>query len=123
MQRYPLGSRLLWLKSLAIGLYAGFEWWQGFVRTPLEKAIWGIIVLAFIGWLSADPVGYADDEGIHYRKLIGITHGQWPEVKRVEWIARDMMLRVTLRDTVVNFKYRGIAPLFGSRQRPEAVNF
>jgi hypothetical protein len=123
MPRYQLGSRLLWLKSLAIGLYVGFVWlWPGFARTPLEKTIWGIFVLVFTLW-SVGSVGYADDKGIHYRKLIRIKHGLWPEVNRVEWIAEQMTLWVTVGETVVNFKYRGIAPLFGSRQRPEAVNF
>jgi len=113
----------LWLKALVIGLYAGTEWWPGLARTPLEKEIWAIVVVAVIFWLSLEPVGYADDRGIHYRKLIRFSHVPWPDVQQAEWDAAEMVLCFTVDDTMLAFKYRGIAPLFGSRERPEAVNF
>jgi len=123
MHRYQLGSRLLWLKTLVLGLYAGAEWWPGIARAPLEKAIWGIIVVAFVLWWSVGPIGYADDRGLHYRKLIRFSHVPWPEVKQAEWDAERMVLFFTVDSGILAFKYRGIAPLFGSRERPEAVNF
>lgn len=89
----------------------------------MEKAIWAIIVVAFILWSSVGPIGYADDRGLHYRKLITFSHVPWPEVKQAEWRAAEMVLCFTIGDTMLAFKYRGIAPLFGSRERPEAVNF
>jgi hypothetical protein len=122
MNRHRLGSRLLQLKGLAIGLYLALALWPGQVVTPFQKAIFGIALFAFlISW--ADAVGYADERGIHYRKLIRSHHLLWPEVEEAEWNPEDMVLKLTAGDTVVDFKYRGIAALFGSRQRPEAVNF
>jgi hypothetical protein len=123
MRRYQLGSRLLWVKGLAIGLYLGLEWWLGFAKGPMEKTAWGAVLVALILWWSAEPVGYADEEGIHYRRLIRGSHARWQDVTRAEWSPEDMILWITIEEEIIGFRYRGIAPMFGSRQRPEAVNF
>jgi hypothetical protein len=123
MNRYRLGSRFLWLKGLAIALYLGLAWRPGFATGPIEKAVWGTALVVFILWLSAKPVGYADEEGIHYRWLIRGIHAKWQDVTKAEWRPEDMTLWITIREKVIGFSYRGIAPVFGSRQRPEAVNF
>jgi len=123
MPRHQLGSRFLWLKALALGFYAWFTWWSGFAQITTQKIILGAVVLVLILALSLEPVGYADEGGIFYRKLIRGSRAQWHELERVEWIPNEMKLVVTLPDAAVAFSYRGFAPLFGSRQRPEAVNF
>jgi hypothetical protein len=106
-----------------MGLFVWFDWWSGFAHITTAKIILGAVVLVLVLGLSLEPVGYADDNGISYRKLIRGGHAQWNEVKRVEWIPNDMQLVVTLPRADLAFNYRGFAPLFGSRQRPEAVNF
>ena len=122
VNRHRLGSPLLHLKGLAVGIYLAFALWPGSVVTPFQKAIFSIFLLVFLlSW--ADAVGYADERGIHYRKLIRSHHLSWPEVEEAEWDPEDMALCITAGDTVIRFKYRGIAALFGSRQRPEAINF
>jgi len=123
MSRYQLGSRFLWLKGLAIGFYAWFDWWSGFTHITAAKVILGAVLLILVLGLSLEPVGYADESGIFYRKLVRGGHAQWNEVERVEWIPNDMKLVVTLTGAALAFNYRGFAPLFGSHQRPEAVNF
>lgn len=123
MKRYPLGSRFLWLKGLAVGLYLGLEWWPGFAKGPIERTIWGGVLVALILSWSAGPVGHADEEGIHYRRLIRGNHFEWRDVTRAEWSPANMTLWITSGESTVAFRYRGIAPIFGSRQRPEAVNF
>jgi len=123
MSRYQLGSRFLWLKSLAIGFYAWFDWWSGFTHITAAKMILGAVLLILVLGLSLEPVGYADESGISYRKLVRAGRAQWNEVERVEWIPHDMKLVVTLTGAALAFNYRGFAPHFGSHQRPEAVNF
>lgn len=123
MPRYQLGSRFLWLKGLAVGLFAWFDWWSRFTHITAGKIILGAVLLILILGSSLEPVGYADADGIFFRKWIRGSRIQWYKVNRVEWIPNDMKLVVTLTGTALAFKYRGFAPLFGSRQRPEAVNF
>jgi hypothetical protein len=123
MPRYQLGSRFLWAKALALGLFLWFDWWSGFAHITAAKIILGAVVLILVLGLSVEPVGYANEDGIFYRKWIRGGRAQWQEVKRVEWIPNDMKLVVTLTGAALAFKYSGFAPLFGSRQRPEAVNF
>jgi hypothetical protein len=89
----------------------------------MEKAIWAAVLVALILWWSAGPLGYADQEGIHYRRLIRGNRAKWQDVTRAEWRPEDMTLWITIGEEVIGFTYRGIAPVFGSQQRPEAVNF
>ena len=123
MPRYQLGSRFLWIKSLLVALLVGSELWPGFAKTPQAKILWGAALLTFLVSLAASPVGYADKDGIHYRWLIRVHHAPWQDVTKAEWIAEDMTLRLELTDGSVSFTYRGISALFGSRPRPEAVDF
>jgi hypothetical protein len=123
MRRYQLGSRFLWLKGLAVGLYLGLEWWFGFAKGPMEKTIWGALLVALIVWWSAGPLGYANQEGVSYRRLFRRSYTRWQDVTRAEWSPGDMTLWITIGEEIIAFKYRGISPIFGSRQRPEAVNF
>src|SRR5262249_18087516 len=123
MDRHQLGSQLLQLKAIAIGLYLVLAFWPGFAQTPFEKVLSGIALLLLLLFWSVGTVGYADARGIHYHRLMRRGHILWPEVKRAEWDPEKMVLWLTAGDTVLDFKYRGIAALFGSRQRPEAVNF
>jgi len=113
----------LWLKALAIAFFAWFDWWSGLAHITSANIIVGAFVLILVLGLSLEPVGYADENGIFYRKLIRGRRAPWNEVERVEWIPNDMELVITLTSAALNFNYRGFAPLFGSRQRPEAINF
>lgn len=111
------------LKAIATGLYLGFAYWPGFARTPFEKVTASMVLLLLLLLWSVGPVGYADELGIHYHRLIRRCLILWPEVKRAEWDPEQMTLWLTADDKPLDFKYRGIAALFGSHQRPEAVNF
>lgn len=123
MDRHRLGSPLLQLKAIAIGVYLGLAYWPGFAHTPFERFVASIFLLLLLLLWSVGTVGYADERGIHYHRLIRRGFILWPDVKRAEWDPDQMILWLTADDKPLDFKYRGIAALFGSRQRPEAVNF
>src|SRR5215471_13338990 len=123
MDRHRLGSPLLQLKAIAIGLYLGLEYWPGFPHTPFEKVTASVFLLLLLLLWSVGTVGYADERGIQYHRLIRRGFILWPDVQRAEWDPEQMVLWLTAEDRLLDFKYRGIAPLYGGRQRPPAVNF
>jgi hypothetical protein len=76
----------------------------------MEKTIWGAVLVALIAWWSAGPLGYANEEGIHYRRLFRRSHTKWQDVTRAEWSPGDMTLLITTGEKITAFRYGGDGP-------------
>jgi hypothetical protein len=123
MPRYQLGSRLLWLQGILLSVFFAVQSWQGFAMTWVEKTLWSVVLVGVFGVLWGSPFGYANQEGIRFRKLLRVRTFRWEQLEEAEWIAEDQTLHLKFRYESVFFRFREIAGLLGNRPRPEAVNF
>ena len=143
-KRRLLGSFPIWLGIRALHIFVLLYCVRGFVTQDEEvlgiffhwDRMLGFFVFLFflIRFTGAEAYGYANDEGVFFRRFLKLHFVPWNEVKTVQW--RSLIrprLRVSFKLSV--FPYRpwkanfelitantlGLSPISVGRTKPELV--
>lgn len=91
----PIGSvsywgmmRLAQVALICIGLFVAF-----LERHSMQWELGGILVLWFLfaAYLDTEVYGYADENGVHFRRYFSMQFVPWTNVSRVSWFRSNIL--------------------------------